>query len=107
MFVAQVVSHSMEPLAPDGAFCFFVAPVVGSRTGQILLVQHRDTADSETGGSFTVKQFDSSEVTGKDSTERTGNIYLRPINPAYEPIVLTGEEDICVIAELVEVLRPD
>jgi SOS-response transcriptional repressor LexA len=106
MFVAQVVGHSMEPLIPHGSYCLFARPVVGSRTGRILLVQHRDISDTETGGSFTVKEFDSSEVTGKESADRTGTIYLRPLNPAYDPIELTGEEDVAVIAEFVEVLRP-
>jgi ATP-dependent helicase YprA (DUF1998 family)/SOS-response transcriptional repressor LexA len=106
MFVAQVVGHSMEPRIPDGAYCLFRSPVVGSRTGRILLVQHRDIDDPETGGSYTVKKFDSSEVTGKEGTDRRGTIYLRPVNPAYDPIALTDvpEEEINVIAELIDVL---
>jgi SOS-response transcriptional repressor LexA len=108
MFVAQVVGHSMEPRIPDGAYCLFASPVIGSRTGRILLVQHRDIADPETGGSYTVKRFDSSGVRGKDSTERTGTIYLRPLNPEFQPIELKNvpEDEVAVIAELVEVLGP-
>lgn len=106
MFVAQVIGHSMEPLIPDGAHCLFAAPVIGSRTGRILLVRHRDISDPETGGSFTVKKFDSADVKGKDTTERTGTIYLRAINLDYDPIVLNDDEGIAVIAELLEVLKP-
>jgi len=53
MFVAQVVGRSMEPLIPDGAWCLFRRYQGGTREGKIVLVQHRDIADSETGGSYT------------------------------------------------------
>lgn len=106
MFLAQVVGTSMEPRIPNGAYCLFRGPVMGSRTGRILLVQHRGISDPETGGSYTVKEFDSSEISGKDGTERKGTIYLRPLNPSHEPIllidVLDGEVE--AVAELVEVL---
>lgn len=106
MFVAQVVGHSMEPRIPDGAYCIFRSPVAGSRSGKIVLVQHHAIDDSETGGSYTVKEFDSREVTGKESGERAGTIYLRPLNQAYAPIELrdVSEGQVRVIAELVEVL---
>lgn len=106
MFVAQVIGHSMEPRIPDGSYCLFQSPVEGSRTGRILLVQHRDIHDPETGGSYTVKRFDSSGVIGKEGTERRGIIYLRPENTDYEPIELgdVQENEVAVIAELVEVL---
>ncbi len=103
MFVAQVVGKSMEPRIPDGAYCLFQTPVIGSRTGRILLMQHRDIHDQETGGSFTVKKFDSSQVTGKHS-DREGSIYLRALNPEYEPIVVRSGEEVEVVAEMVEVL---
>ena len=106
MFVAQVVGHSMEPKIPDGAYCIFRAPVAGSRTGKILLVQHRDIHDPETGGSYTVKEFDSSRVQGKEGEQRTGTILLNPVNREFEPIELTeiNEDEVKVIAELIEVL---
>ena len=107
MFIAQVVGHSMEPLIPDGAYCLFSSPVVGSRTGRILLVQHRDISDPETGGTFTVKKFDSSGIYGKDTTERTGTIYLRPLNPDFQPIELKNatEDNVRAIAEFLDVLE--
>ncbi len=105
MFVAQVVGHSMEPRIPDGAYCLFKSPVEGSRTGRILLVQHRDIHDPETGGSYTVKIFDSSDV-DKERDERKGAIYLKPQNPDFEPIALTEAQvdEMRVIAEFVEAL---
>ena len=106
MFVAQVVGHSMEPLIPDGSYCLFSSPVVGSRTGRILLIQHRDIADPDTGGSYTVKEFDSTAVKGKDTIERRGTIYLKPLNPVYQRIDLKNvpEDEVAVIAEFLEVL---
>jgi len=106
MFVGQVVGRSMEPKIPDGAYCIFRTPVAGSRTGKILLVQHRDIHDPETGGSYTVKEFDSSRITGKEGEIRTGIILLHPINKEFEPIELTdvNEQEVQVIAELIEVL---
>lgn len=106
MFVAQVVGRSMEPRIPDGAYCLFKGPVVGSRSGHILLVEHRDIHDPDTGGSYTVKKFDSTGVKGKETTVRAGSIFLRPLNPDYEPIELTdvAEEAIQVIAEFLEAL---
>src|ERR1051326_8615704 len=57
MFVAQVVGRSMEPLIPDGSYCIFRAPVVGSRQGKRLLVQEIEGAGSS--GAFTVKRYTS------------------------------------------------
>ena len=81
MFVAQVVCKSMEPAIRDGAWCLFRAPVEGTRQSKIVLVQLRDATDSETGQRY-------------------------PVNPDFEPIVLTGadEDELQVIAEMVKVL---
>ena len=106
MFVAQVVGHSMEPKIPDGSYCLFRAPVEGSRQGKILLVQHREIHDPESGGSFTVKRYSSEKVTNPDGTWRHAKVTLSPLNPDYEPIVLTSEseDDVKIIAEFLEVL---
>jgi SOS-response transcriptional repressor LexA len=105
MFVAQVVGKSMEPVIPDGAFCLFRAPVGGTRQGKTVLVELRDAADPETGQRFTVKRYES-EKGAEDESWRHVKITLRPVNPDFEPIVLTGDDDsaLQVIAEFVEVL---
>lgn len=113
MFVAQVVGHSMEPHIPDGAWCLFAAPVTGTRQGRIVLVQHRDIHDPDTGGSYTVKRYRSQKVLLSDNTAsgegtwRHSVIYLEPLNPNYQPIVLRDVEEgeVRVIAEFLEVLR--
>jgi type I restriction enzyme R subunit len=105
MFVAQVVGKSMEPAIPDGAYCLFRAPVEGTRQGKTVLVQFRDATDPESGQRYTVKRYESEKAKQRDSW-RHERITLKPFNPNFEPIVLTGTDDgqVKVVAELVEVL---
>lgn len=106
LFVARVVGQSMEPRIPDGAWCLFRAPVEGSRQGRILLVEHRDIADPDTGGSYTVKRYRSEKAPGDDDSWKHTAVRLEPLNPAYQPIVIAASEagDVRVIGELIEVL---
>ena len=106
MFVAQVVGKSMEPAIPDAAWCLFRARVEGTRQGKTVLVQLRDSTDPETGQRYTVKRY-KSETTQEGDSWRHAKITLEPVNPDFEPIVLTGAEEgeLQVIAELVDVLR--
>ena len=105
MFVAQVVGKSMEPAVPDGAYCLFAAPVAGTRQGKTVLVQLRDAADPESGERYTVKRYESEKAKHGDSWRHT-RITLKPVNPDFEPIILTGADEgqLQVIAEVVEVL---
>ena len=107
MFVAQVAGKSMEPVVPDGAYGLFRAPVEGARQGKIVLAQLRGASDPETGARYTVKRYESEKRPGGGSW-RHAEITLKPINPAFEPIVLTAaDEGACdVVAELVDVM-PD
>jgi SOS-response transcriptional repressor LexA len=106
MFVAQVVGHSMEPLIPGGSYALFRSPVVGSRNGRIVLVQHRDIHDSENAGSFTVKRYQSEKVSSEEGEWRHNAIRLEPLNPDYSAILLTenSEGEVQVVAEFLEVL---
>ena len=105
MFVAQVVGKSMEPAIPDGAYCLFAAPVEGTRQGKTLLVQMRDAADPESGERYTVKRYQSEKVDDGVAWRHT-RITLKPVNPEFEPIVLTGTDEgpLQAVAEVVEVL---
>lgn len=106
MFVAQVVGKSMEPAIPDGAYCLFRRPVEGARQGRTVLVRMRDDMDPESGERYTVKRYES-EKSAAEEPWRHARIVLKPINPDYSPIVLTGadeEERFQVVAEVVEVL---
>jgi hypothetical protein len=108
LFVARVVGESMNRRIPNGAYCIFRSPVEGSRNDRVVLVQHREIADPETGGSFTVKLYERvGEALDPDGVRRS-SILLKPDSndPAFEPIALNvgSEDDIRVMAELVEVL---
>lgn len=105
MFVAQVVGKSMEPAIPDGSYCLFVSPVGGTRAGKTVLVQLRDFLDPETGERYTVKRYESSKDLVDDSWKHR-QIMLKPNNPDFEPILISGAEEsaLQVVAELVEVL---
>lgn len=107
MFVAQAVGKSMEPAIPDGSYCLFQSHVVGARQERIVLVQHRDVADAETGGSYTLKVYRSEKVADGEGAWRHSKIRLIPINPEYNVIELEGvdENDVAVVAEFIEVLR--
>ena len=106
MFVAQVVGRSMEPLIPDGSYCLFRYPVLGTRQGKIVLVQHHDIHDPETGGTYTLKSYRSEKASSADGGWHHSRILLEPINTAYSPIILTedAEGEVRVIAEFLEVL---
>ena len=105
MFVAQVAGRSMEPLVPDGAYALFRAPVEGTRQGKTVLVQLRGAVDPETGARYTLKRYAGERVADGDSW-RHAKITLHPVNPEFDPIVLTAADagELTVVAELVEVL---
>lgn len=106
MFVAQVVGKSMEPRIPDGSYCVFRAWPEGSRQGKIVLVQHHEISDPDTGGRYTVKVYQSQKESDGFGGWHHTEIKLEPVNPDYEPIAITDSEEneVRVIAELVEVL---
>ncbi|WP_235840252.1 DNA/RNA helicase domain-containing protein [Citrifermentans pelophilum] len=108
MFVAQVVGESMNRRIPNGAWCLFRIASAGSRSGKVVLAYHREVADTDAGGHYTVKIYESMKESLSDGTWRHTSIILRPDSslPGYEPIVLSEEqaEDLRVIGELVAVL---
>lgn len=108
LFVAQVVGESMNRRIPNGAWCLFRTNPVGTRQDKVVLVQHREIADSETGGHYTIKVYDSRKEPRPDGSWRHASIVLRPDTtmPGYEAIVLSEEqaEHLQIIAELVAVL---
>lgn len=104
-FVARVTGRSMEPKIADGSYALFRWYTGGSRSGKIVLAQHHSIGDPETGGTFTVKKYESDKRVTEDSFEQT-RIRLLPLNPEFKPIEITAEnaDEVRVIAELVEVL---
>jgi type I restriction enzyme R subunit len=108
LFVAQVVGESMNRRIPNGAWCLWRANPTGSRQGKVVLAQHRDLADPELGGRYTVKVYESEKAETEDGGWRHQVIRLKPdsYDSSFEPIVLEGleEGDLTIVAELVEVL---
>jgi len=106
MFVAKVQGRSMEPEIPDGAYCLFRPPRAGSREGRRLLVWHSGIDDPMTSGHYTLKVYTSEKAPTPDGSWQHTKIVLKPLNPEFDPIVLTpkAEGDVGVIAELAAVL---
>lgn len=103
MFVAQVVGRSMEPLIPDGSYCIFRGPVIGSRHGKRLLIEQTGGPGADA-GRYTVKRYTSRKKTDADGSWQHESIRLEPLNPEFEAFEL-GAGDFRVIAEFVQVLE--
>lgn len=105
-FIAQVIGKSMEPKVPDGSWCIFKPPKAGSREDRIVLVWHSGITDQETGGSYTLKKYHSEKISNPDHEWQHQKIVLKPLNPAFEPILLNPEDEneVRIIAELDRVL---
>lgn len=106
MFVAQVVGQSMEPLVPSGSYCLFRPVPGGTKEARKLLLWHAGVVDAETGGQYTLKAYHSEKAASADDEWRHQRIVLKPLNPAFEPIVIDemDEGSVQAIAEFVRVL---
>jgi hypothetical protein len=107
LFVAQVVGESMNRRIPNGSWCLFRINPGGSRQGKVVLVRHRDIVDTEIGGNYTVKVYESRKEILPDGTWHHTSIILKPDTTAsgYEPIILSEEQgNNLKVAELVAVL---
>lgn len=100
MFVAQVVGQSMEPRIPDGSYCIFRAPVVGSRNGRLLLIEQ--LGEDDVAARYTVKRYARVGMLD-EGEERTASVRLEPLNPRFEAFALDSDR-FRVIAEFVQVV---
>ncbi len=104
MFVAQVVGRSMEPLIPEGSYCLFRGPVVGSRQGKRLLIEQTGgPGAADLDNRYTVKRYTSRKTASEDGTWQHESIRLEPLNPEFEAFDL-GPGEFRVIAEFVQVV---
>lgn len=107
LFLTRVVGESMNRRIPNGAWCLFRANPTGSRSGRVVLAEHRDISDPDTGGRYTVKLYES-EYTRTLDGQRSGSVTLRPDSSAghYRPILFKGAEieELRILAEFVAVV---
>src|SRR3569833_399760 len=103
MFIAQVTGRSMEPLIPDGGYCVFRAPVVGSRQGKRLLIEQTGGQGADPASRYTVKRYTSRKTENEDGSWEHAAIRLEPLNPEFEAFDL-APGDFRVIAEFVGLL---
>lgn len=106
-FVAKVVGESMNKRIPNGAWCLFKQDQGGSRNNKIVVVQHRDIQDADTGASYTVKRYSSEKVQEGDEW-RHSRIVLKPESymDGYENLVFENDKagELRVVGEFVAVI---
>lgn len=93
MFVVRAEGRSMEPRIHDGDLCVMRRYEGGSRNGEIVLAQHREFFDSESGGAYSIKKYSSEKVVEEDGSWRHERVTLSPLNREFEPIVIDANED--------------
>ncbi len=106
-FICKIYGDSMNKVIPNGSYALFKRYQGGSRNGKIVLVQHQDLRDPDTGFSFTIKEYWSRKVE-KDGTWQHEEIRLKPLSevPDYFDIVVPAEmgEDLKVIGEFIQII---
>lgn len=106
-FVARVVGESMNKRIPNGSWCLFKENPAGSRNNKVVIVQHRDIQDQDTGLSFTVKVYRSEKV-AEESEWRHSKIILSPDSnvEGYTDLEFDAESagELTVIGEFVAVI---
>jgi hypothetical protein len=98
----------MNRRIPNGAWCLFRANPQGTRQGKVVLVEHREIADVEIGGHYTVKVYESQKLQTADGRWEHTSITLRPDTTAsgFEAITLNADQvgSLQAVGELVAVL---
>lgn len=106
-FIAQVIGESMNRRIPNGSWCLFREPTLGSRDGKIVLVQSRDIQDPDSGGQYTIKTYRSKKSIQQDSWSHS-QIQLRPDShdTSFQPLTLkaNANTDFQVLGEFVGVI---
>jgi SOS-response transcriptional repressor LexA len=92
LFACRVIGDSMNKVIPNGSICLFRKYTGGSRDGKIVLVEHGNIQDIDTGSSFTVKEYRSIK---KQKGDRLANqkIQLIPLSTNKNYQVIEIEED--------------
>jgi hypothetical protein len=78
-FVCKVIGESMNKKIPNGSYCLFSKDEGGSRNGKIVLIELFDKQDSETGSTFTIKEYNSKKVVDENKWSHQ-SITLKPFS---------------------------
>jgi hypothetical protein len=98
----------MNRVIPNNSICLFRSERGGSRNGKIVLVEHSDAIDGDTGSNYTVKEYQSIKREGEGGWEHKEiSLIPKSNDPSFEPIVLTEGQSSSyrVIGEFVRVLE--
>ncbi len=105
LFIAQVIGESMNRRISNGAWCLFQSDPTGTRNGKVVVAQHRNIHDPDTGGSYTVKLYHSKKEHRDDGSWRHLEIRLRPDSDVtgFHELVFGPEdaEGVRIVAELI------
>lgn len=88
MFVVHACGNSMEPKIHDGDLCIFRKYNGEERMDNIVLTQLTEH-DLDYGGMYTIKKFHCDRVENEYGVVQNTNIELRPLNQAYQPIMVS------------------
>ena len=94
-FAIHAKGDSMLPKIKDGDICIFEWYNAGTRNDEIVLTQSREY-DPEYGGKYTIKRYHSEKVVFEEGWQHT-KVELRPLNPDFDTVELTEDDDIRTI----------
>jgi phage repressor protein C with HTH and peptisase S24 domain len=89
MFAGRLRGDSMTPRMRDGWWALFETGRVGTRQGQIVLVEDRNGIG---GNRYTLKVYRGTKIEYRDGTWVHTRIVLHPLNPGYPDIVLEKDD---------------
>lgn len=97
-FAVHAKGDSMLPKIKDGDLCIFEWYTAGSRDGEIVLTQISEFDDAYD-GRYTIKRYHS-EKTITDEGWQHSKVELQPLNPDFEPVQISEDEDFRTIGIL-------
>lgn len=108
LFACKVQGESMNRIIPNGAVCLFRTDHGGSRNGKIVLVEHSDIIDDDSGSHYIVKEYESIKSEDGDGWAHQ-RILLKPrsSDSSFEAIILSRDDTsrYRVVGEFLRVLE--
>ena len=92
-FACKVVGQSMNKIIPSNSICLFSKYSGGSRNGLIVLAEHTEFQDSDSGSNYTVKEYHSTKEQSEEGWSHS-SIILKPLSTdsKYEKLVLKKDD---------------